>query len=81
MDNATFEAVLCGRTAMPGQDADWAMLRLIEYAPYRGIRRLLPQDAFLSRWPSLMPRVRSETRREGMDFYATWIRRERLAHG
>jgi len=80
MDNATFEAVLRGETDRAGCDRDWAMLRLIEYAPYREIRRLLPLSAFLTRWPVLMGRVRSVTRREGMDYYAERVKRWTPSH-
>ena len=79
MDNAAFDAVLRGQTTVSGLGADWAMLRLIEYAPYGEIRRLLPRDAFLRRWPALMPKVRSVSRRDGMDFLARWMRREEPA--
>ena len=81
LDNATFEAILRGRLSVSGLDAEWAMLRLIEYAPYREVRRLLPWDDFLRRWPVLMAQVRSESRGAGMDFVASWIRQGRLAHG
>ena len=80
LDNAAFEAVLHGQYTSPGPDPDWAMLRLIEYAPYREIRRLLPVGRFLDRWPVLAKRVRSESRRRGMDFLAVWIRREGPEH-
>jgi len=81
LDNAAFEAVLRAEAMVSGLDADWAMLRLIEYAPYHEIRRLLPLDAFLRRWADIMPRVRSTSRREGMDYFAAWIRRKGAAHG
>jgi hypothetical protein len=68
MDNTTFESILRGQGSRPPHDRRWAMLRLIEYAPYRDIRRLLPREEFLREWPSMAHRVRSRTRREGMDF-------------
>jgi hypothetical protein len=80
MDNATFEAILRGQTSVSGLGTDWAMLRLIEYAPYREIKRLLPLAAFLIRWPALKSRVRALSRRDGMDFWADWARREGEAH-
>lgn len=80
MDNAAFVAVLRGDANRAGRDCDWAILRLIEYAPFRDIRRLLPLDLFLTRWPILMNRVRSATRRAGMDYYATWARQRKLAY-
>lgn len=79
LDNAAFERLLHGGTAEAGLSADWAILRLIEHAPYHEIRRLLPLDEFLRRWPALLPRVRSVSRREGMVFFASWVRREGLS--
>lgn len=80
LGNAEFEAVLRGQAAVPGLDVDWAMLRLIEYAPYAEIRRLLPLEPFLRRWPALRARVRSQSRRDGMGFFADWLRREDGVH-
>jgi len=72
MDNATFEAILNGKTALGSLDSDWAMLRLIEYAPFREVKRLLPFDSFLRKWPSLKVKVRSVSRREGMEYCVVW---------
>jgi hypothetical protein len=76
MDSAEFEALLQGSMARPPHDSRWALLRLIEYAPYTDIRRLLPRDRFLKEWPELAPRVRSRARREGMDFLYHWFNRK-----
>jgi hypothetical protein len=73
MDNSVFDGILDGREAKPPRDFRWALLRLIEYAPYRDIRRLLPRARFLREWPQLAPLVRSRTRREGMDFLHEWF--------
>lgn len=83
MDAADFEALLAGDAPgrAPGLDADWALLRLVEYAPYRELRRLLPRARFLARWPAVAGRVRSAARREGMDYMFAWLnRREGAAH-
>lgn len=72
MDNATFEAILNGKTVDGALDSDWAMLRLIEYAPFRDIKRLLSFDSFLRKWPSLKSKVRSVSRREGMEYCVLW---------
>ena len=72
MDNATFEAILNEKTVVGALDSDWAMLRLLEYAPFRDIKRLLPFDSFLRKWPSLKPKVRSVSRREGMEYCVAW---------
>jgi hypothetical protein len=57
------------------------VLRLIEYASYADIRRLLPLDFFLAKWQNLAPRVRSRTRREGMDFFYHRRLRQLESHG
>ncbi len=76
MDSAEFEAILSGAAGKPPHDSRWALLRLIEYAPYADIRRLLPRDRFLKEWPELAARVRSRARREGMDFVYHWFKRD-----
>jgi hypothetical protein len=74
MDNGTFEAVLRGGDAPPPHDQRWAIAHLLEYAPYSEIRRLLPDETLLQRWPDVSPRVRSNTRREGMAFVCRWLK-------
>ena len=80
MDSAEFEALLRGAAGRPPHDSRWALLRLIEYAPYSDIQRLLPRDRFLKEWPVLAPRVRSRTRREGMDFLYHWLNQTSTSH-
>lgn len=80
MDNGVFEDILCGRKDTPPYDFRWALLRLVEYAPYAEIKRLLPRDRFLAAWPDLAPRVRSQTRRRGMDFWQQWLRQQEAVH-
>jgi hypothetical protein len=79
MDGPEFARLLCGEKTdgAAGLDADWALLRLIEYAPYRDLKRLLPRSRFMMRWPELAGRVRSASRREGMDYLFDWLKRER----
>ncbi len=74
MDNAAFEEMLAGRREEPPHDQRWALVRLIEYAPWSELRRLLPREFFFAAWPELASRVRSKTRREGMDFFYKWHR-------
>ncbi len=81
MENSVFEEILDGRDAQPPRDFRWALLRLIEYAPYRDIRRLLPRARFLDEWPELAPHIRSRTRREGMDFLHQWFTEHPASHG
>ncbi len=72
MEDGAFETLL--RAEEPSRDHRWAMLRLIEYAPYREIRRLLPRQKFLEEWPGLAAQVRSQSRRKGMEFLYQWFR-------
>jgi len=81
MDAREFDAILSGRAARPGYDARWALVRLVEYAPYREIKRLLPVSLFSSLWPEVAPHVRSASRRAGMDFVASWLDSRRASHG
>lgn len=80
MDSAEFEAILRGAGAAHPHDSRWALLRLIEYAPYADLRRLLPRDRFLKEWPGLASRVRSRARREGMDFLYHWFKQTTADH-
>ncbi len=80
MDNCTFDALLAGRTSLPCFDTRWAMLRLVEYAPFAEIKRLLPVDGFLALWPSLLGQVRSGMRRDGMDFMYRWFLERKQFH-
>ena len=79
-DAAAFDAVLSGLGTVSLKDRQWAVVRLIEYAPWSEIRRLLPRDFFLEQWPVVAPRVRSRTRREGMAFLYDWYRQKSHTH-
>ncbi len=82
MSDSDFEALLRGeRQAAPPHDFHWALVRLIEYAPYREIRRLLPRERFLEEWPVVASRVRSRARREGMEFLHQWLGQNPVRHG
>jgi len=72
LDAVAFEAMISGSAGASLKDRQWAMVRLIEYAPWNDIRRLLPRGFFLEQWPSIAPRVRSRLRRAGMNFLHTW---------
>jgi len=78
LDNSGFEAALQGRGERDGR---WAMARLIEYAPFTEIKRLLPRERFLQDWPEIAPRVRSHTRRAGMDFFYRWLQEKGAPRG
>jgi hypothetical protein len=77
LNEGDFEALLQGRKAVGRLDRDWAAVRLLEYAPYPEIRRLLSLRDLVAGWPSWRARIRSQTRRRGLDFLVEWLPRER----
>jgi hypothetical protein len=77
LDAEDFEALLAGLKTVGLLDRDWAAIRLLEYAPYPEIRRLLSLRDLVAGWPSWRDRIRSETRRRGLDFLVDWVPRER----
>jgi hypothetical protein len=81
LDNEGFETLLRGQRTDGTHDDRWAIVRLIEYAPFKELKRLLPRKRFLECWPEIASRVRSETRRRGMEFFHHWLHQRPSAHG
>ena len=75
IDEDRFRGLLAGETVLGRLDRDWAAVRLIEYAPYREIVRLLGFRALVENWPRWRPRIRSESRKRGLDFLVEWLPR------
>jgi len=73
IDESTFQEILAGRMKIGRLDRDWAATRLLEYAPYREIVRMLGFPALIEGWPAWRSRIRSESRKRGFDFLAEWI--------
>ncbi|HSK80316.1 MAG TPA: hypothetical protein VLQ45_27935 [Thermoanaerobaculia bacterium] len=73
IDEPTFRALLEGRTKVGRLDRDWAAVRLLEYATYREIVRLLGFRGIVEGWPGWRSRVRSDGRRRGFDFLIDWL--------
>jgi len=73
IDDATFQALLKGEKTLGRLDRDWAAVRLLEYAPYPEIVRLLGFRDLVQGWPRWRPRIRSDSRRRGFDFLAEWL--------
>jgi len=55
MDPEAFERILADPEGVSVKQRQWAVVRLIEYAPWPEIQRLLPRDFFLKQWPELAP--------------------------
>jgi len=73
LDEARFCELLDGTVVLGRLDRDWAAVRLIEHASYREIIRLLGYRALVEGWPRWRERVRSRSRRRGLDFLASWL--------
>ncbi len=73
IDEATFLALLRGERTLGRLNRDWAAVRLLEYAPYRDIVRYLGFAALVRDWPRWRRRIRSESRRRGLDFLVEYL--------
>lgn len=73
IDEAQFREILAGRQALGRLDRDWAAVRLLEYARYPEIVRLLGFPALVEGWSAWRSHIRSESRRRGFDFLVEWL--------
>lgn len=73
VDEAQFQALLDGEIKIGRLDANWAAIRLIEYAPYPEIVHRLGFRRLLQGWPEWRRHIRSKSRRRGLDFLAEWL--------
>jgi len=70
---AQFREMLAGQLKLGRLDRDWAAVRLLEYAAYADIIRLLGFRALILGWPKWRERIRSQSRRRGFDFLVEWL--------
>jgi hypothetical protein len=68
-----FVGLLSGEITLGRLDQDWAAVRLLEHAPYAEIVRLLGFPRLVAGWPRWRGRVRSQSRRRGLDFLVEWL--------
>jgi hypothetical protein len=73
LSKAQFSEMLAGRLTIGRLDRDWAAVRLLEYAPYIDIVRLLGFRALAQDWSKWRQRIRSQSRRRGFDFLVEWL--------
>jgi len=73
IDETTFRDMLAGRITLGRLGRDWAVVRLLEYAPYRDIVRLLGFPALVEGWPRWRQHIRSQSRKRGFDFLVEWL--------
>jgi hypothetical protein len=68
-----FQALIEGRLTLGRLDSRWALTRLVEHAPYAEIIRRAGFARLLREWPAVRDRVRSTSRKRGIDFLAGWL--------
>jgi hypothetical protein len=73
IDEKRFHALLNGELTIGRLDSDWAAVRLLEYAPYPEIVRLLGFRRLVTGWPRWREHIRSNSRRRGFDFLTAWL--------
>jgi hypothetical protein len=73
LDETQFREILEGRRAMGQLDRDWAACRLLDYAPYEEIIRLIGFKQLVENWHRWRPGVRSKSRVRGFDFLVSWL--------
>jgi hypothetical protein len=72
LDEDQFRRLLSGEATIARLDRTWAAVRLLEYAPYREIVRLLGFREVVRGWPEWRGHIRSESRKR-LDFLAGWL--------
>ncbi len=73
IDEHQFHEILSGRQRVGRLDRDWAAIRLLEYAPYREIIRMLGYPGLVDGWPIWRRKIRSQSRKRGFDFLVEWL--------
>jgi hypothetical protein len=73
LDEAQFLEILEGRRSMGRLNRDWAARRLLDYAPYGEIIRLIGFKQLVENWRRWRPGVRSKNRVRGIDFLVSWL--------
>ena len=73
IDEDQFRSILAGELVLGRLDRDWAAMRLIEYAPYTDIVHMIGFGGLVRDWPRWRDRVRSQSRKRGLDFLVEWL--------
>jgi hypothetical protein len=73
LDINQFQAILHGHTTKGRLNQDWATRRLLEYATYDEIIRLIGYKVLVENWSRWRGRIRSKSRVRGFDFLVKWL--------
>ena len=75
LDEPQFCRMLKGELRLGRLGRTWAAVRLLEYAPYSEIVRLLGFRELVYGWRHWRGHLRSESRVRGLDFLVNWLPR------
>jgi len=83
IDGQAFHDILEGRRVIGRLNQDWAARRLIEYASYEEIVRLIGFKRLVENWSRWRSGIRSASRLRGLDFLVKWLpeKHPELLHG
>ena len=83
IDQLAFHDILEGRRVIGRLNQDWAARRLIEYASYEEIVRLIGFKRLVENWSRWRSGIRSVSRLRGLDFLVKWLpeKHPELLHG
>jgi hypothetical protein len=73
LDETAFLDILRGRRIIGRLNQDWAATRVIEYAPYEEIIRLIGYKSLVENWSRWRGKIRSKSRVRGLDFLVKWL--------
>lgn len=68
-----FDALLEGTFKKGHLDRDWAAVRVIEWAPYKEMVRILGFPALIANWSRWRTQICSEQQRQSIDFLVEWL--------
>ncbi|MBE7536204.1 MAG: hypothetical protein HS124_10800 [Anaerolineales bacterium] len=73
LDAAQFHEILNGRLVKGRLNQDWATRRVLEYASYDEIIRLIRYKRLVENWSRWRGKIRSRSRVRGFDFLVKWL--------
>lgn len=73
LDPDQFYEILNGRLVKGRLNQDWATRRVLEYASYDEIIRLIGYKRLVENWSRWRGKIRSKSRVRGFDFLVKWL--------
>jgi hypothetical protein len=73
LDEQAFLDILAGKKKIGRLNRDWAIVRLLEYAPYNEIIQHIGFSDLVQGWPQWREKIRAKNRQRGIDFLVEWL--------